>query len=81
MLWYKRIDVYLKICMIITYTGILQQMLMQVVVRDGPLNFKGGGGLWFFFYKNILIPNVAEKKYSNFGGGKKKRMIQSLCHI
>jgi hypothetical protein len=25
-----------------------------------------------FFLKNILIPNVAEKKYSDFGGGKKK---------
>ena len=23
--------------------------------------------------KNILIPNVAEKKYSDFGGGKKKK--------
>jgi hypothetical protein len=30
------------------------------------------GGLWFFSKKNILIPNVAEKKYSDFGGGKKK---------
>jgi hypothetical protein len=26
----------------------------------------------FFSKKNILIPNVAEKKYSDFGGGKKK---------
>ena len=26
----------------------------------------------FFLKKNILIPNVAEQKYSDFGGGKKK---------
>jgi hypothetical protein len=25
-----------------------------------------------FTEKNILFPNVAEKKYSDFGGGKKK---------
>jgi hypothetical protein len=31
-------------------------------------------------YQNILIPNVAEK-YSDFGGGKKKNLIQSFCHI
>ena len=28
--------------------------------RDGPFNLKGVG-VMFFFYKNILIPNVAEK--------------------
>jgi hypothetical protein len=28
--------------------------------------------IWFFSKKNILIPNVAEKKYSDFGGKKKK---------
>jgi hypothetical protein len=27
----------------------------------------------FFFLKNILIPNVAEKKYSDFDGGKEKK--------
>jgi hypothetical protein len=31
-----------------------------------------GGGVCFFSKKNILIPNVAEKKYSDFGGGKQK---------
>jgi hypothetical protein len=36
--------------------------------------------VWFFSKKNILIPNVAEKKYSDFGGGK-KNLIQSFCHI
>jgi hypothetical protein len=35
------------------------------------------GGVMVFFLKNILIPNVAEKKYSDFGGGKKKNLIQS----
>jgi hypothetical protein len=29
-----------------------------------------GGVMGFFSKKNILIPNVAEKKYSDFGGGK-----------
>jgi hypothetical protein len=29
-------------------------------VRERPFNLKGGG-VCFFFYKNILIPNVAEK--------------------
>ena len=29
------------------------------IVRDGLFNFREG--LWFFFQKNILIPNVAEK--------------------
>jgi hypothetical protein len=39
-------------------------------LRERPFNLKGG--LWFFSKKNILIPNVAEKKYSDFGGRKKK---------
>jgi hypothetical protein len=29
------------------------------------------GWVWLFSIKNILIPNVAEKKYFDFGGGKK----------
>jgi hypothetical protein len=30
--------------------------------RDGPFNFQGErGGVWFFFQKTNLIPNVAEK--------------------
>jgi hypothetical protein len=29
------------------------------LIRERPFNLKGG--LWFFFQKNILIPNVAEK--------------------
>jgi hypothetical protein len=33
-----------------------------MVFRERPFNLKGGGGLWFFLKKNILIPNVAEKK-------------------
>ena len=37
--------------------------------------------LWFFsIKKNILIPNVAEKKYSDFGGGKKNNLIHSFYH-
>jgi hypothetical protein len=41
-----------------------------LTVRERPFNLKGGYG--FFSKKNILIPNVGEKKYSDFGGGKKK---------
>ena len=37
--------------------------------------------MFFFLKKNILIPNVAEKKYSDSGGGKKNNLIQSFCHI
>ena len=37
-------------------------------LREPPFNLKVMG----FSKKNILIPNVAEKKYSDFGGGKKK---------
>ena len=39
-------------------------------LRERPFNLKGG--VMVFFQKNILIPNVAEKKYSDFGGGEKK---------
>jgi hypothetical protein len=49
------------------------------MVRDGPFNFQGGG-VMFFSKKNILIPNVAEKKCSDFGRGKKNNLIQSFCH-
>ena len=53
-------------------------------LRERPFNLKGGGGgggLWFFSKKNIMIPNVAEKKYSDFDGGKKNNLIQSFCQI
>jgi hypothetical protein len=50
-----------------------------MIFRDRPFNLKGGC-YGFFLKKNILIPNVAEKKYSDFGGGK-KNLIQSFCHI
>ena len=38
-------------------------------------------GGFFILKKNILIPNVAGKKYSDIGGGKKNNLIQSFCHI
>ena len=44
-------------------------MLKYSSVRERPFSLKGGGGgLWFFPKKNILILNVAGKKYSDFGG-------------
>jgi hypothetical protein len=39
------------------------------------------GGLCFFSKKNILIPNVTEKKYSDFGGGKKNNLIDKKINI
>ena len=43
------------------------------IIRERAFNLKGGGGGGYgcFLKKNILIPNVAEQKYSDFGGGKK----------
>ena len=32
-------------------------------IRERPFNLKGGRGLCFFFFLNILIPNVAEKDF------------------
>jgi hypothetical protein len=49
----------------------IASLTFSLTVRERPFNLKGGG-LWFFSKKNILIPNVAEKKYSDFGEGKKK---------
>jgi hypothetical protein len=44
------------------------------------VQFKGTTIYVFFLKKSILIPNVAEKKCSDFGGGK-QNLIQSFCHI
>jgi hypothetical protein len=54
----------------------------MLYIRDRPFNLQGRGYgfLLFFSKKNILIPNVAEKKYSDFGGGK-KNLIQNFCQI
>ena len=51
--------------------------------RERPFNLKGGGGggLWLFSKKNILIPNVAEKNILNLVEEKKNNLIQSFCHI
>jgi hypothetical protein len=38
------------------------------------------GGLCFFSKKIFWFPMML-KKYSDFGGGKKKNLIQSFCHI
>ena len=42
--------------------------VVMLSLREPPFNLK----VMVFSKKNILIPNVAEKKYSDFGGGKKK---------
>ena len=39
------------------------------IIRERPFNLKGGG--YVFFLKKYSDSNVAEKKYSDFGGGKK----------
>ena len=50
-----------------------------MIFRDRPFNLKGGC-YGFFLKKNILIPNVAEKKNSDFGGGKKKSDSEFLSY-
>ena len=50
-------------------------------LRDGPFNFQGGEGVWFFPKKNILIPNVAEKNIVILVEEKNNNLIQSFCHI
>jgi hypothetical protein len=42
-----------------------------ILVRERPFNLKGGGGLWFFL-KKYSDSQCCWKKYSDFGGGKKK---------
>jgi hypothetical protein len=37
---------------------------------------KGGGGLWFFSKKNILIPNGAEKNILSLAVEKKKILFR-----
>ena len=51
-------------------------------IRERPFNLKGGGGggLWFFSKKNILIPNVAGKKYLILVEGKKKSDSEFLSY-
>jgi hypothetical protein len=39
------------------------------------------GGLWFFFLKKYSDSQCCWKKYSDFGGGKKNNLIQSLVYI
>ena len=43
----------------------------KILVRKRPFNLKGGGGVMFFFLKNILIPRVAEKDILILVGEKK----------
>ena len=50
-------------------TGIVPENWKVAIIRDGPFNFQGGVMVFFL------------KKYSDFGGGKKKNLIQTFCHI
>ena len=58
-----------------SYIGILP----EEVLRDGPFNLQGR--LCFFFFLNILIPNVAEKNILILVEEKNNNLIQSFCHI
>ena len=44
-------------------------------LRERPFNLKGGWGM-FFFEKNILIPNIAEKNILILVEEKKNNLIQ-----
>ena len=46
-----------------------------VELRVRPFNLQEGG-MVFFLKKNILIPNVAGKKNSDFGGEKKNLILE-----
>ena len=43
----------------------------QTPLRDGPFNFQGGRYVFFFFFLNILFPNVAEQNELILVEGKK----------
>ena len=43
----------------------------SVPIRERPFNLKGGGG-YGFFLKKYSDSQCCLKKYSDFGGGKKK---------
>jgi hypothetical protein len=48
-------------------------------LRERPFNLKGG--VMFFFFLNILIPNVVEKNILILVEEKKNNLIQSFWHI
>ena len=58
---------------------ILVQFVRGDPVGDGPFNFQGDG-VMFFFLKKYSDSQCCWKKYSDFGGGKKKNMIQFLSY-
>ena len=59
----------------------IARILVNYSVRDGPFNFQGGGRLWFFSKKNILIPtNVAEKNILILVEGKNKYDSEFLSY-
>jgi hypothetical protein len=58
---------------------VIRYMDITNLVRDGPINLKGGV-MVFFRKKNILIPNVAEKNILILVE-ENKNLIQSFCHI
>ena len=42
-------------------------------LRERPFNLKGGGGGYVFFLKKYSDSQCCWKKYSDFGGAKKKQ--------
>jgi hypothetical protein len=54
-------------------------MSIMCNIRERPFNLKGG--LWVFFFLNILIPNVAEQNILILMEEKNNNLIQSFCHI
>jgi hypothetical protein len=68
---FKYRDKELEIAKDFLYLGIKFSRLWSF--RDGPFNFQEGGEGYvvFFFFLNILIPDVAEKNILILGGEKK----------
>ena len=52
-------------------TAICENNMIIQFVRERPFNLKGGGG-YGFFLKKYSDSQCCWKKYSDFGGGKKK---------
>ena len=66
---------YLLICYVIynnNFSTLLSCDFILLYVRERPFNLKGGGGGYGFFLKKYSDSQCCWKKYSDFGGGKKK---------
>ena len=62
-----------------SYLTEIDCLSFQQEIRDGPFNFQGGGG-YVFFLNKYSDSQCYWKKYSDFGGGKKKSVSEFLSY-